>query len=89
MTNAHYFGDDTLDFGDDVGDVHGLARRQFMFSLTVGALLLASAALIGAHPFGADRSPLALHHVKHVAPAEFSAPSQAIALPGVVSAPEG
>jgi hypothetical protein len=89
MTDAHYFGDDTPGLGDDVGDVHGLARRQFIFSLTVGALLLASAALIGAHSFSADRSPLALHHAKHVAPAEFSAPSQAIALPGVVSAPEG
>ena len=85
MTNAHYFGDETLDFGLEAGDGRNLARRQFMFLLIIGALLLASAALVGAHPFGADRPNVALHQIKLVAPA----PAEAIALPNALSAPQG
>ena len=84
MTNSHYFGDDTMDFGADAGDVRALARRQFLFSLAIGALLLASAAMIGAQPIGADRSPSAAHQARIGAPALVDG-----AAPPVAFAPRG
>ena len=85
MANKHYFGDDALDFGFEPADVRNPARRQFMFSLAIGALLLASAAMIGAHPRGPDGPPVARHQIKPAAPA----PAVDIALPGPYSPPQG
>ena len=88
MTNAHYFGDDIADFGADTGEVSNLARRQFLFSLTIGVLLLASAALISARPLGVDSQPVAQHQIKLVAPLAPVSTDE-IALPGPLSSARG
>ena len=84
MANAHFFGEDPLEFGFDAGGAPNLARRQFMFSLIVGGLLLAAAAIVGARPLVKD-TRTAAHQINYVAPEV----TQTIVLPSAPSRPAG
>jgi len=70
MSTADYFGDDPVEFG--AADAGGLARRQFVLSLMVGAILLAGAGVLACRAAGPEHSAMALHKV--AAPAYNSAP---------------
>jgi hypothetical protein len=63
MTSADYFGDDSIQLVPYAGAIDDLARRQFVFSLVVGGLLLAVAALISLNAAAPNRSRVALHHM--------------------------
>ncbi len=80
MANAHFFGEDTLELGFEAGGAPNLARRQFIFSLIVGGMLLAAAAIVGARPLVTDTRN-ARHRVNFVAPEV----TQTIALPSAPS----
>jgi hypothetical protein len=68
MTDSYFF-DDGQGYEADAGDIRHLARRQFVFSLAIGALLIFCAALIGSRSLMGGEPPLALHQMMFEAPA--------------------
>jgi hypothetical protein len=70
-----YFFDDGPECEAQEGNVHLLARRQFVFSIIVGALLIFCAALIGARSYIGAEPPLALDRNSPEAPAAAEVPA--------------
>ena len=68
MTNGNYFGDEMMPMADDGAHSGRLARRQFVFSLAIGVLLLTFAALIASQPSLFAGSRVGLHKSKVAAP---------------------